>query len=165
MSLYYVQKLLYQLNRDPLVRKRFETNRDELLHEYVLSDEERGAIVDGDIGLLYVMGVNGQILMHYSALIGQPWDEYIAAMRAGVQERRRRAAADRGGAMSSGGDAGAQTAEPRREHRESGRGRALRVARFREVRARARFHVGRWRAVRRISNVALGRELLAAGYR
>ena len=86
MSLYYVQKLLYQLNRDPLVRKRFETSRDELLAEYALTDEERAAIVDKDIGLLYVMGVNGQILMHYSALIGQQWDEYIAAMRAGVEK-------------------------------------------------------------------------------
>ena len=86
MSLYYVQKLLYQLNRDPLVRKRFETDRDALLDEYALDDEERDAIVGGDIGLLYVMGVNGQILMHYSALIGQQWDEYIASMRAGVDK-------------------------------------------------------------------------------
>jgi hypothetical protein len=86
VSLYYVQKLLFALNRDPLVRKRFQTDRDELLGEYPLTDEERSAIVDGDVGLLYVMGVNGQILMHYSALIGQQWDEYIAAMRAGVDK-------------------------------------------------------------------------------
>jgi hypothetical protein len=85
MSLYYVQKLLYQLNRDPHVRQRFTADRDSLLGEYELTDEERAAIVDGDIGLLYVMGVNGQILMHYSALLGQQWDEYIAAMRAGVK--------------------------------------------------------------------------------
>jgi hypothetical protein len=84
MSLYYVQKLLYQLNRDPGVRRRFGDAREELLAEYSLTAEERTAILDGDVGLLYVMGVNGQILMHYAALIGQPWDEYIAAMRAGV---------------------------------------------------------------------------------
>jgi Aromatic-ring-opening dioxygenase LigAB, LigA subunit len=85
MSLYYVQKLLYQLNRDEAVRSRFETERDALLREYRLTDEERSAIVDGDIGLLYVMGVNGQILMHYAALIGQEWDEYMEAMRQGVR--------------------------------------------------------------------------------
>lgn len=84
MSLYYVQKLLYQLNRDAHVRRRFEQDRDELLKEYDLTNEERAAIVERDIGLLYVMGVNGQILMHYSALIGQQWDEYIAAMKQGV---------------------------------------------------------------------------------
>jgi aromatic-ring opening dioxygenase LigAB LigA subunit len=86
MSLYCVQKVLYQLNRDPSVRKRFDDNRAELLAEYELTAEERSAILDGDIGLLYVMGVNGQILMHYSALLGQPWDEYIAAMREGVRK-------------------------------------------------------------------------------
>src|SRR5690606_35383759 len=86
MCLYYVQKLLYQLNRDPAVRRRFEEDRDDLLDEYVLTEEGRGAIEDGDIGLLYVMGVNGQILMHCSALLGQAWDEYIAAMKEGVKK-------------------------------------------------------------------------------
>jgi hypothetical protein len=86
MSLYYVQKLLYQLNRDPAVRKRFDASREELLAEYPLTEEERGAILRGDVGLLYVMGVNGQILMHYAALLGQPWDEYIASMRSGVEK-------------------------------------------------------------------------------
>jgi aromatic-ring opening dioxygenase LigAB LigA subunit len=86
MSLYYVQKLLYQLNRDPGVRRRFGDAREELLGEYPLTAEERAAILDGDIGLLYVMGVNGQILMHYSALLGQKWDEYIAAMKEGVRK-------------------------------------------------------------------------------
>ncbi|HEX7089562.1 MAG TPA: hypothetical protein VF192_05465 [Longimicrobiales bacterium] len=86
MSLYYVQKLLYQLNRDPQVRRRFEADREAVLEEYELTEEERRAILDGDIGLLYVMGVNGQILMHYSALIGQSWDEYLAAMREGVRK-------------------------------------------------------------------------------
>lgn len=89
MSLYYVQKLLYQLNRDPSVRRRFAERRDELLDDYRLSDEERRAIAEGDIGLLYVMGVNGQLLMHYSALLGQSWDEYIEAMRAGVRKHGR----------------------------------------------------------------------------
>ena len=86
MSLYYVQKLLYQLNRDPAIRRRFESNRAELLDEYELTAEERTAIETGDVGLLYVMGVNGQILMHYAALLGQPWDVYIEAMREGVRK-------------------------------------------------------------------------------
>ena len=86
MSLYYVQKLLYQLNRDTLVRQRFTADRAAVLAEYELTDEERAAIEQGDIGLLYVMGVNGQILMHYSALIGQKWDEYISSMKEGVRK-------------------------------------------------------------------------------
>lgn len=86
MSLYYVQKLLYQLNRDPAIRKRFKDDPDDVLSDYQLTDEERSAVLDGDVGLLYVMGVNGQILMHYAALIGQEWDEYINAMKEGVRK-------------------------------------------------------------------------------
>lgn len=86
MSLYHVQKLLYQLNRDPAVRKQYEQNFEELLAGYELTAEELRAIHEPDIGLLYVMGVNGQLLMHYAALRGFEWDAYIEAMRAG--ERR-----------------------------------------------------------------------------
>ena len=85
MSLYYVQKLLYQLNRDPGTQMRYREDLEGLLTDYGLDGEERDAIREGDIGLLYVMGVNGQILMHFSALIGQEWDEYIKAMKDGVQ--------------------------------------------------------------------------------
>ena len=86
MSLFYLQKLIYQLNRDEHVRAHFAEDREALLAECELTDEERKAVLDGDIGLLYVMGVNGQLLMHYSALIGQEWDEYIAAMNEGVRK-------------------------------------------------------------------------------
>ncbi len=46
--------------------------------------EERGALDAGDIGLIYVLGANGQLLMHFAAFLGMPWADYIAAMRAGV---------------------------------------------------------------------------------
>jgi hypothetical protein len=77
---------MYELNRDERVRSRFASEPDRLLENYQLTDEERAALVDGDIGLLYVMGVNGQLLMHYAAMIGQAWDEYIEAMREGVRQ-------------------------------------------------------------------------------
>jgi hypothetical protein len=86
MSLYYLQKVLYQLNRDPYVRKRYQEDFDSLLEEYELTLEETEALKQPDIGLLYVMGVNGQILMHYAALCGYEWNEYLDAMRAGLKE-------------------------------------------------------------------------------
>lgn len=86
MSLYYTQKLIYQLNRDPAVRKRFEENFEGLLEDYELTDEERNALRAPDIGLLFVMGVNGQLLMHYAALRGYEWNDYIEAMRAGERK-------------------------------------------------------------------------------
>ena len=85
MSLYFLQKLLYQLNRDPRTRARFAADMDAVLAEYRLTDEERRALGERDIGLLYVLGVNGQLLMHYAAYCGLEWDEYLAAMRAGVR--------------------------------------------------------------------------------
>jgi hypothetical protein len=86
MSLYYVQKLLYQLNRDPSVRVRFAADMEDVLADYDLTDEELAAIRAPDIGLLYVLGVNGQLLMHYAALKGFAWDDYIQAMRDGVKQ-------------------------------------------------------------------------------
>ena len=86
MSLYSLQKLLYHLNRDSRVRRRFEEDFDGLLAEYELSQEELAAVRQPDIGLLYVMGVNGQILMHYAALRGYEWKAYIEAMREGERK-------------------------------------------------------------------------------
>ncbi len=86
MSLYYVQKLIYELNRDPNTAKRFEENMENVLVEYDLTDDELTAIRQPDIGLLYVLGVNGQILMHYAALMKIPWDDYIQAMKDGIEE-------------------------------------------------------------------------------
>ncbi|MGE4653291.1 MAG: aromatic ring-opening dioxygenase subunit LigA [Myxococcota bacterium] len=85
MSLYQLQKLLYQLNRDPHTRTRFEADRGALLSDYELSDEEEAAIRSDDVGLLYVLGVNGQILMHYAAMCGYEWQEYLQAMRDGLE--------------------------------------------------------------------------------
>ena len=84
MSLYAAQKLLYHLNREPAVQARFKA-RDELLGDYELNAEEREAFVAGDIGKLYVLGANGQLLMHFAALLGMPWADYIEAMREGVR--------------------------------------------------------------------------------
>ncbi len=85
MSLYSTQKLLYHLNRDAAVQKRFRDDLAGLLDDYELDDEERAAILGGDIGKLYVLGSNGQLLMHFAALLGMPWADYIEAMRDGVR--------------------------------------------------------------------------------
>ena len=86
MSLYGTQKLLYHLNRDAQVQRRFAQNRAALLGEYDLDDEERNAIEQGDIGKLYVLGCNGQLLMHFAPLLGIAWADYLEAMREGVRK-------------------------------------------------------------------------------
>jgi Aromatic-ring-opening dioxygenase LigAB, LigA subunit len=84
MSLYHLQKFLFDLNREPRVQQRYHTDLTGLLNDYELTVEERGALQAGDIGLIYVLGANGQLLMHYAAFLGMPWGDYIAAMREGV---------------------------------------------------------------------------------
>jgi len=86
MTLYRLQKLLYELNRDPHAQEAFLNNREGLLAEYRLSDEEAEAIRSDDVGKLYILGVNGQILMHFAAWRGLAWDEYIQAMKDALAE-------------------------------------------------------------------------------
>ena len=86
MSLYQVQKLIYQLNRDPRTRERYERERDAVLAEYEFTEEEKGALAKPDIGLLYVLGVNGQLLMHFAALHRIEWTDYLERMRQGLRE-------------------------------------------------------------------------------
>ena len=84
MSLYQLQKFLYELNRDAAVQASYRSDSDALLSRYELTDEERQALKDGDVGLVYVLGANGQLLMHFAAFLGLPWPAYIQSMRDGV---------------------------------------------------------------------------------
>src|ERR1700690_1562271 len=84
MSLYQMQKFLFDINRDRGVQQKDREDLPGRLDRYELRAEERAAIAAADIGFIYVLGANGQLLMHYAAFLGMPWAEYIAAMRDGV---------------------------------------------------------------------------------
>ncbi len=86
MSLYYLQKLMYELNRDEDLREKYHADKESILQKFDLSAEELAAIRQEDIGLLYVFGVNGQILMHFAAMCGYAWPDYIQAMRDGLEK-------------------------------------------------------------------------------
>ncbi len=86
MSLYHLQKFLYELNRDEAAQEKYRADLDALISEFELTTEESEALREGDIGLLYVLGVNGQILMHYAAFLGIEWFDYLDQMRAGIEQ-------------------------------------------------------------------------------
>ena len=84
MSLYYVQKFLFELNRSPQLQEAYTADRRAVLEPYALSDEEAEALTAPDIGKLYVLGVNGQILMHFAAFHQIEWQDYLQRMRDGI---------------------------------------------------------------------------------
>lgn len=86
MSLYYVQKFLYELNRDPGLQEQYKRDRKSVLGPFELTEEEIQALVKPDIGLLFHLGVNGQILMHFAALHQIEWADYLQQMRDGIEE-------------------------------------------------------------------------------
>ena len=84
MSLYAVQKFLYELNRSEEMQARYTADADATLAPFDLTDEEAGALTEPDIGLLFHLGVNGQILMHFAAFHQIEWQDYLQRMRDGV---------------------------------------------------------------------------------
>lgn len=92
MSLYYVQKYLYELNRDQARQRAYRDDRRQAVEAFAtaahgrsLTDEEVDALVEPDIGLLYHLGVNGQILMHFAAFHGIEWADHLERMRQGIR--------------------------------------------------------------------------------
>jgi len=72
MSLYAVQKFLFQLNRSEELQQAYLADPRGELAGYELTEEETRALVEPDIGLLFHLGVNGQILMHFDRQIREP---------------------------------------------------------------------------------------------
>ncbi|MEM8745177.1 MAG: aromatic ring-opening dioxygenase subunit LigA [Actinomycetota bacterium] len=84
MTLYAVQKFLYELNRSDAAQAAYLADRHAVLEPYDLTDEEVEALVEPDIGKLFHLGVNGQILMHFAAFHQIEWQDYLQRMRDGI---------------------------------------------------------------------------------
>jgi len=81
MSLYGVQKLLFRMNKDAATRARFTADRDALLAEYTLTEEERRALAEADVGRLHLMGVHPLLLAPFAGRSGLKWPDYLAALK------------------------------------------------------------------------------------
>ena len=86
MSLYAVQKFLYELNRSEQMQARYTADQATELAPFDLTDEETTALTGPDIGKLFHLGVNGQILMHFAAFHQIEWKDYLQRMRDGIAE-------------------------------------------------------------------------------
>jgi hypothetical protein len=84
MSLYAVQKCLFELNREPERQRAYLADRAAAVSNYDVTAEETRALVEPDVGLLFHLGVNGQILMHFAAFHQIAWPDYLQQMRDGI---------------------------------------------------------------------------------
>ena len=100
MSMYTVQKVLFRLNNDPAERRRFEQERDALLAEYALTDEEQRALAEADVGRLHLMGVHPLLLAPFAGRSGLKWPDFLAALqraRRGIAQDQPQINADKRG--------------------------------------------------------------------
>jgi hypothetical protein len=81
VSLYSIQKLLFRLNNDAAARQRYATERDALLAEHALTDEERRALAEADFGRLHLLGVHPLLLAPFAGRSGLEWPDYLAALQ------------------------------------------------------------------------------------
>ena len=81
MSLYALQKLIRDVNRRPESREAWFKDRQTFAAGYDLSQDERTALLDLDIGKLYAMGTHALLLRPFTILhqISEP--DYLKAIR------------------------------------------------------------------------------------
>lgn len=64
MSLYSVHKIAWQVAKDAAFRDRMKKDPAAAIAGYRLTDEERRALLAGDVGRLAQMGAHGYLLGH-----------------------------------------------------------------------------------------------------
>jgi hypothetical protein len=84
MSLYQLNKIMYLLDVDASFLARMKANPAEAIRAMELTDDERAALLSGDVGKLYAMGVNMFMLDSIARheLFGIDRNSYLAQVRA-----------------------------------------------------------------------------------
>ena len=81
MSLYALQKVIRDVNRDPATRAAFFETPASVAARYPLSESERDALQRRDYAALYGMGVHGLLLRPFSILHSVSEADYLRAIR------------------------------------------------------------------------------------
>ncbi|HTJ95703.1 MAG TPA: aromatic ring-opening dioxygenase subunit LigA [Pararobbsia sp.] len=85
MSVYTLQKVIREINRNPEVRQRFMADAAGTIAGLELSDEERAALSARDFASLYRLGVHGLLLRPFSILHGVSEASYLESIRGSDQ--------------------------------------------------------------------------------
>ena len=62
MSIYAVHKIAHLVQKDPAFRERMRGDPAQAIADFPLTDEERRAILAGDVGRLAQLGAHGYVL-------------------------------------------------------------------------------------------------------
>ena len=87
MSVYEISKILYLLDLDADLLQGLKTNPADAIKNFALSPDERRALLEGDIGKLYRMGVHTFLLASTvrHELFGITREHYEQRIRAASQ--------------------------------------------------------------------------------
>lgn len=81
MSLYQVQKLIYQINRDAERRERYRQDAAAFVKTYELTDGEHTALLNVDVRALYTMGVHSLLLRPFTLIHKISNEDYAQALK------------------------------------------------------------------------------------
>lgn len=88
MSLYQLNKIMYLLEVDAAFLARMKSDPADAIKDMELTEDERAAVLSGDVGKLYLMGVNMFILDSIARheLFGIDRNSYLAQVRAAAAQ-------------------------------------------------------------------------------
>ncbi|MGE5302531.1 MAG: hypothetical protein ACM3TN_04335 [Alphaproteobacteria bacterium] len=80
MSLYHVQKLMYDVNRNPERREEYRKDKAAFAARYDLTAEEKDAVARLDVRRLYQLGVHPLLLRPFTLLHQISNEDYAKAL-------------------------------------------------------------------------------------
>jgi hypothetical protein len=80
MSLYQLQKLIYEVNRNPERRDSYRADKAKFVAGYELTPEEQQAIIEFDVRKLYQFGVHPLLLRPFTLLHRVSNEDYAKAL-------------------------------------------------------------------------------------
>ena len=80
MGLYQLQKLIYEVNRNPERRDTYRADKAGFVAGYELTPEEQQAIIELDVRKLYQFGVHPLLLRPFTLLHRVSNEDYAKAL-------------------------------------------------------------------------------------
>jgi hypothetical protein len=79
VSIYAIHKIAHLVQKDPAFRGRMQRDPAPTIADFPLTDQERRALLAGDVGELTRLGAHGYLLGHLArhGVVGLTMDNYV----------------------------------------------------------------------------------------